>query len=252
MQIKIPLPNERQKEFFKAREKFVLYGGSRGGGKSWAIRWKMLLRRLKYPNSKGLLLRRTFPELYRNHILEIQRELPTDAYKYNDQKHTFTFQNGSVQELGSCQFEGDVYNYQGAEYDDIGIDEASQFTKVQFDNFKTNLRTVRDDLQLQMYLGSNPGNVGHFWLKNLFLHKIYEGGENPTDYRFIPARVYDNTILMKKDPDYVHQLETLPPDLHGVFLEGDWDVFAGQALNEWRREKHLYPTSINIGEMQKA
>ncbi len=126
----------------------------------------------------------------------------------------------------------------GAEYDHIGIDEASRFTKFQFDNFKTNLRSVRDDLKLQMYLGSNPGGVGHGWLKRLFMDKEYEAGEDPKDYKFIPAKVYDNTILMKKQPDYVKELETLPPDLKQAFLEGDWDVFAGQALR-WKRDKHV-------------
>jgi len=238
--MKVPVPplNFRQREFFLSKEKFLLYGGAKGGGKSWAIRWKLLLRCFRFPNSKGLLLRRTYPELYRNHILEIQKELKKDIYKYNDQKHTFTFVNGSILELGSCQYEGDVHNYQGAEYDHIGIDEASQFTKFMFDNFRTNLRSVRDDLKLQMYLASNPGGVGHGWLKRLFMDKEYEEGEDPREYKFVPAKVYDNTILMKKQPEYVRELETLPPDLKRAFLDGDWDVFAGQALR-WKRDKHI-------------
>ncbi|HEC64647.1 MAG TPA: hypothetical protein ENI23_05105 [bacterium] len=202
------------------------------------MRWKLLLRCFRFPNSKGLLLRRTYPELYRNHIQEIQKELKKDIYKYNDQKHIFTFINGSSLECGSCQYEGDVYNYLGAEYDHIGIDEASRFTKFQFNNFKTNLRSVRDDLKLQMYLGSNPGGVGHGWLKRLFMDKEYEEGEDPKEYKFIPAKVYDNTILMQKQPDYVRELETLPPDLKRAFLDGDWNVFAGQALR-WKRDKHI-------------
>ena len=238
MKVTVPPLNFRQREFFLSKEKFLLYGGAKGGGKSWAIRWKLLLRCFRFPNSKGLLLRRTYPELYRNHILEIQKELKKDIYKYNDQKHTFTFVNGSTLELGSCQYEGDVHNYQGAEYDHIGIDEASQFTKFMFDNFRTNLRSVRDDLKLQMYLASNPGGVGHGWLKRLFMDKEYEEGENPEDYKFVPAKVYDNTILMQKQPDYVKELETLPPDLKRAFLDGDWDVFAGQALR-WKRDKHI-------------
>jgi phage terminase large subunit len=243
----LPTLNPRQTEFFKSREKFLFYGGAKGGGKSWSIRNKLVLNCLMYPNLKALLLRRTFPELYRNHILELQRELPKDVFKYNEQKHTFTFGNGSVLEMGSCQYEGDVYNYQGAEYERIGIDEAGQFTQFMFDNFRTNLRTIRSDVKLQMYLGSNPGGVGHGWLKRLFLDKEYEKGEDPNDYKFVPAKVYDNTVLMKNTPEYVKELETLPEDLRRAYLEGDWDVFSGQVFSEWRRDKHVvsgYPFPI--------
>lgn len=237
--LNIPPPNPRQAEFFLSREKFILYGGAKGGGKSWAIRWKQLLRRFNYPNSKGLLLRRTFPELYRNHILEIQRELPKGSFKYNDQKHMFTFPNGSTLELGSVQHQADIFNYQGAEYDDIGIDEAGQFTEQMFQNLKTNLRSVRDDMKLQMYLGSNPGGVGHGWLKRLFMDKNFEHEEDPNQYRYIPAKAYDNLTLMEKQPDYIKELEALPPDLRRAYLEGDWDVFSGQVFSEWRRDKHV-------------
>lgn len=88
------LPNPRQILFFLAKEKFLLYGGSKGGGKSWAIRTKQILRRFKYPKSKGLILRRTYPELLRNHIYKIREEWP--MLQYNDQKHLFTFPNNPI------------------------------------------------------------------------------------------------------------------------------------------------------------
>ena len=154
--------------------------------------------------------------------------------------------------MGSCQYEGDVFNYQGAEYDDLGIDEASQFTEYMFNHFKTNLRTTRTDLKLQMYLGTNPGGVGHAWLKRLFIDKEYSKDENPTDYGFVPAKVYDNPIILKADPQYVHELETLPPDLKRAFLEGDWDVFAGQVFSQWRRDKHVVSKLPILEECDKV
>ena len=252
MQLELPKPNLKQYMFMESRQRYLLYGGAKGGGKSWAIRWKQVLRRLKYPKSRGLLLRRTFPELLRNHIFKLQEELPKDIYKYNEQKHIFTFNNGSVLELGSCQYEGDVFNYQGAEYDDIGIDEASQFSEYMFNHFKTNLRTTRTDLKLQMFLGTNPGGVGHAWLKRLFIDKDYHKKENPDDYGFIPAKVYDNPAILKADPAYIHHLETLPDELRRAFLEGDWDVFAGQVFSQWRREKHITSKMPNLDECDKA
>ena len=240
MDLNIPPPNKRQQEFFKNRSRYILYGGAKGGGKSWAIRTKQVLRRLKYPKSRGLILRRTFPELLRNHIFKLQEELPKGIYKYNEQKHIFTFTNGSVLEMGSCQYEGDIFNYQGAEYDDIGIDEAGQFTEYMFNHFKTNLRTTRTDLRLQMFLGTNPGGVGHAWLRRLFIEKEYFKSEDPKEYAFIPAKVYDNPVILKADPQYVKELETLPEDLRRAFLDGDWTVFAGQVFSQFASNKEHY------------
>ena len=44
----IPKPNEKQMQFFNARQKFIAYGGARGGGKSWAIRVKAILLACHY------------------------------------------------------------------------------------------------------------------------------------------------------------------------------------------------------------
>lgn len=226
-------PNAKQIDFFNHREKFLLYGGAKGGGKSWALRTKQILRRLRYPGSKGLLLRRTFPELSRTHIIKIKEEMPKGSWTYNNGSHIFTFPNGSTLECGSCQYEADVLNYQGAEYDDIGVDEATNFTEYQFNILKSCLRTVRKDLVTQMYLGANPGGVGHGWVKREFIT------QQLPDHHFVPAKVWDNPVLMEADPEYVKTLEKLPPELKRMYLEGDWDIFAGQVFWEWRRDKHV-------------
>jgi phage terminase large subunit len=90
-----------------------------------------------------------------------------------------------------------------------------------------------------MYYTCNPGNVGHGWVKRLFIDRDYKGSERPEDYVFIPARVYDNRVLMETDPDYVRTLENLPDAQRRAFLDGDWDVFAGQYFSEWRRDLHV-------------
>ena len=63
-------PNPRQREFFMAKNRFIAYGGARGGGKSWAVRRKAVLMALRYPGIRMLLLRRTYPELRENHIID--------------------------------------------------------------------------------------------------------------------------------------------------------------------------------------
>lgn len=234
--------SKKQEEFFLAKERYVLYGGAKGGGKSFALRWKSILRRIKYPQSRGLILRRTYPELVRTHIEKIQREIPSHFYKYNQQQHFFTFPNGSILEMGACQYESDVLRYAGSEYDDIAIDEATEFTEYQFNILKTTLRTTRKDLKVRMFLASNPLGVGHGWVKRLFID------QKIPDYRFIPASVYDNPFLMEASPEYVEELKNLPQELKRAYLEGDWNIYAGQVFSEFRHNLHVIdslPISLN-------
>ena len=231
-------PNERQREFFLSRARHTAYGGARGGGKSWAMRRKFVLLALRYPNLNLLLLRRTLPELRENHIVPLQREL-YGAAEYNGTERVFRFPNGSRIKLGYCDSAQDVYQYQGQEYAVVGMEEATHFTEEQMRFLTTCNRTTRKDFSPRMYYTCNPGNVGHAWVKRLFIDRQYNSSENPEDYLFIPARIYDNAALMNADPGYVRQLMALPEDLRRAHLEGDWDVHAGQYFREFSREKHV-------------
>ena len=238
MQIKcVGTPNPRQKEFFAARARFVAYGGARGGGKSWAVRKKAMLLALRYPGIRMLLARRTLGEVWDNHILPLQQELAGIA-RYRDAEKAFLFANGSRLKFGYCDSERDVLQYQGQEYDVIFLDEATQFTEFQFFTLTACLRGTAK-CPRRMYLTCNPGGVGHGWVKRLFIDRDYRPGERAADYRFIPARVYDNAALVENDPGYVQMLENLPEELRRAWLEGDWNAFAGQYFKEWRREIHV-------------
>ena len=231
-------PSERQREFFLSRARHTAYGGARGGGKSWAMRRKFILLALRYPGLNLLLLRRTLPELRENHLIPMQRELYGFAV-YNSAERVFRFPNGSRIKLGYCDTMQDVYQYQGQEYAVIGLEEATHFTEEQMRFLTTCNRTTRKDFSPRMYYTCNPGNVGHAWVKRLFIDRLYAENENPDDYIFIPARIYDNKVLLDADPNYIRQLEALPEELRRAHLDGDWDVHAGQYFREFSRDRHV-------------
>ena len=235
--IQIEQPNTKQAAFFTADSRFIAYGGARGGGKSWAVRRKALLLSLNYPGIKILLLRRTYPELRENHVLPLISELHGLA-DYKDADKSFIFLNGSRIKLGYCDSENDVLQYQGQEYDIIFIDEATQFSEYQFQTLTACLRGA-NAFPKRMYLTCNPGGRGHAWVKRLFIDKAYIGSENPADYTFIPARVYDNPALLEHDKGYVQMLENLPHGLREAWLNGSWDVFAGQYFTMFNRDVHV-------------
>ncbi len=189
----MPAPNPKQRQFMLAKTRFVAYGGARGGGKSWAVRQKAKLLALNYAGIKELILRRTFPELRENHILPLNVDL-TNIAKYKETDKSFTFPNGSRLKFGYCDAESDVLQYQGQEYDVIFLDEATQFTEFQYNALTACLRGA-NGLPKRMYLTCNPGGVGHEWVKRLFIDKKYRPTENPDDYTFIAARVYDNKAV---------------------------------------------------------
>ena len=238
MKLHIPRPNPRQAEFLSATEKYIAFGGARGGGKSWAVRTKAKLLALRYAGIRLLILRRTYQELESNHIRFLRSELHGIA-TYRATDRIFTFPNGSTLEFGYCANDSDLGRYQGAEYDVIFLDECTQLKEQWMRQLAACIRGV-NDFPKRIYYTCNPGGPGHSYIKRLFIDRRFEAGENPADYRFIPARVTDNAALLKAQPDYVNQLEALPKRLRLAWLEGRWDVFQGQVFTEFTDDPAHY------------
>lgn len=232
-------PSPRQQEFFRAEAANVAYGGARGGGKSWAMRRKLVMLAMRYPRLKLLLLRRTLSELRANHILPLQRELEGYA-AWSSTERAFRFPNGSRLVMGYCDNDSDCAQYQGQEYEVIGFEEATNFEPDWLTFIATCLRTTRTDFTPRIYYTCNPGGPGHAYIKRLFIDRAFRDGESPQDYVFIPAKVYDNQVLMQRDPGYLRRLEALPPAKRRAHLEGDWNVYEGQVFAEWRDDPAHY------------
>ncbi len=225
-------PNQKQREFFLSHAAHTAYGGARGGGKSWAMRRKMVMLAMRYEGLRLLLLRRSLSQLRENHLLPLQSELYGYA-EYKKEERTFVFPNGARLTLGYCDCDGDMLQYQGAEYDVIGFEEATHFKEEWMVFISTSLRTTKRNFRPRIYYTCNPGGVGHSYIKRLFIDRVFREGENPEDYAFIAALVYDNRVLMESDPAYVQRLETLPEHKRRAHLHGDWNVYEGQVFEEF-------------------
>ena len=226
-------PSEKQRLFLEARTKHIGFGGARGGGKSWAVRDKAKRLCLRYPGIKLLIVRRTYPELINNHIMPLQASLPAEIACYNKTEKIFRFFNGSTVRFGYCNRDRDLDQYQGAEYDIIFLDEATQLREEWIRKITACLRGA-NGFPKRIYYTCNPGGASHSYFKRLFIDKRYEAGENPEDYTFIQSLVTDNKALMEAQPDYIRQLEALPKKLREAWLCGRWDIFEGQFFEEFR------------------
>ena len=238
MNLVLSPPSEKQTEFLKAGTKYIAFGGARGGGKSWAVRAKAALMAVRYPGIRICIVRRTYPELRANHIV-FMKALCANVAKYTDSVHEMTFANGSVILFKYAQNEKDLDKFQGLEVDVLFLDEATQFTEEQYNMFTACVRGA-NAFPKRIYLTCNPGGVGHAWVKRLFIDKVYQPGEHPEEYTFIRSRVTDNPALMKANPDYLRQLEALPPKLKKAWLEGDWDIFEGQFFEDFTDRPEMY------------
>ena len=210
------------------------YGGARGGGKSWAVRTKAKILAAVYAGIKVLIVRRTFRELLNNHINPLRKELHGLA-KFNKSEKVFTFPNGSTIAFGYCDSDGDLGQYQGAEYDVIFLDEATQLQEAWIKEINACVRGV-NNFPKRTYYTCNPGGASHGYIKRLFIDRRFEEAEKPEDYSFTQALVQDNRALMESQPEYVAQLETLPPKLREAWLYGKWDVYEGQFFEDFRTE----------------
>lgn len=243
------VPTARQKEFFDSRARFTAYGGARGGGKSWALRRKLVGMCLRYPGLSCLLVRRTLPELKTNHVIPFLREYD-GIISYSESEKAILFPNGSRIALGYCAVDRDALRYQGQEYDVIAIDEATQLSEFRFSILKACLRGS-NHFPRRMYLTCNPGGIGHSWVKRLFVDRDFRSGEDPREYKFIPALVYDNPNLTDADPEYVRSLESLPPRLRDAWLYGRWDVFEGQFFPEFDRLRHVCSPTLIPNDLKR-
>src|SRR5229473_3116797 len=237
-------PFERQKQFHLSPAKYRLFGGAAGPGKTKALLWEAFIKATKWAGADTLLLRRTYPELESSLLAYFRRDVPRSWYKrYNESKHLVTWTNGSTTRFGYCRNENDVYQYQGAEFLFIGIDELTHFTMKQWQFLTSRNRCPVPNSFCNMAGATNPGNIGHAWVKALWVDKQAPSGFERSDlyqaqdYEFIRARIDDNPIYAN-DAEYRRTLEALPEHLRRAFLDGDWNVFAGQYFDIFDIGRH--------------
>lgn len=233
---------KKQRLFIDSSESEVLFGGAAGGGKSYGQVVDAMLFAIRYPGSKQLILRRTFGELGKSLIRCALEIYPREIFTFNSSSHVGRFKNGSCIDFGYCAAENDVYQYQSAEYDVIRFDELTHFTEMQYVYLISRVRGA-NDYPKQIKSSTNPGGVGHSWVKERFVDPSPQGvpfvGDDGMSRIFIPSLLSDNTPLMKKDPEYRRRLEALPEREKRALLFGDWDIFEGQYFNEFSRDRHV-------------
>ncbi len=249
-------PTAKQAFFHASTANEVLYGGAAGGGKSKAIVMDALARCLNYPGTHAYMFRRTYTELEDTLIKEANASYPKALAKYNVGRHDMELYNGSVIHFRHCSSPSDMYNYAGAEIHWLYIDELTSFEREIYDFLKTRLRAKKSlGIQPVVRCASNPGNIGHSWVKSMFVdagpymsvvvhreHSQILGREKVFTTQYIPALATDNPHITD---DYIFELERKPKALREALLLGHWDAFEGQVFTEFVDDPAHYDDRLN-------
>lgn len=206
------------------------------------------------PSLQVYIFRRLSDDLAKNHM-EGPTGFPSllsewvDAghVKINYSKNQIEFWNGAKIHLCHCQYEKDVFKYQGAEIHVLMMDELTHFTESIYRFLRGRCRigglSIPDRFKGQfprIVCGSNPGGIGHNWVKKTFIDKSPPMSAVQMDKKdggmvrqFIPARLTDNPTMMANDPDYLDRLMGLGNDaLIKAMVEGDWNIVSGGAFDD--------------------
>jgi hypothetical protein len=211
------------------------YGGARGGGKShWLLAQMGVDDCQRLPGLKCLLLRKQAKSNIENFEDFRRRLFSRLPHEFSAFRGNLTFANESRIVLGHYKTESEIDNYLGLEFDVIGIEEATTLTARKYQDITTCCRTSKPNWRPRIYSTTNPGGVGHAWYRAKFIVPFQEKRE--TETRFIPARVTDNRW---NNSDYVRVLENLSGWQKRAWLDGDWDIAAGQYFSTFRREVNV-------------
>lgn len=248
--------NPKQCEFlhqlFDQHKEYILYGGAAGGGKSYILRWAILLflmlihKMYGIPNVRGGLFCEDYPSLKDRQLSRMKVEFPSFLGRFQD-----TREEGLVWKLRPELGGGFIAprnldkpaKYDSVEFGIIGVDELTKNLIHIFEELNKRLRWpgLPDDFVFPFIAGSNPGGIGHGWVKGFWIDKefpaewvLMKGG-----FCFIQALAQDNQYNPK---DYVQKkLLTLPEQLRRAYAFGDWEAFVGQYFGEWRSNVHICP-----------
>jgi hypothetical protein len=242
------------------------YFGARGGGKSGGARRVMILRRLKYAGTPGIILRRTYDELYKNHLLPLLDEFPALRPWWNNEHKQLVFPNGSRLYFGYAEHLDDVKRYVGSELGDICPEEAGFFTPEELEILRGSRRWSRDPaFTPKMIYPFMPGGPSHHYLKRIFYDKDYQGEERAENFAAIYAFGWDNVEWARKSlavdglterdyyswsdiqrkayfierTDYGRTLASLKDEqLRAAWLDGSMEITEGLVFPELQAEVH--------------
>ena len=245
------VPTPKQRMFHASPANEILYGGAAGGGKTKALVMDAFFRCANNPGTTAVVFRRTYQELKDTDIKEALDSYPEEVCKYIAGNYEFRFVNGSKILFRHCETVSDKNKYRGIEIQFLYFDELTSFEQEIYDFLKTRLRAKKSlGVTPIVRSASNPGDIGHGWVKKMFvdagpygeIQTVKVWSDRLRRYKtirtqYIPALATENPFITD---DYIFELEQKPEALRNALLNGDWNSFEGQVFKEFVNDKDHY------------
>jgi Terminase large subunit, T4likevirus-type, N-terminal len=247
-------PTILQQAFINSPADETLYGGARGGGKTFAVVLDWLIHSDAHGKyARGIVFRRSIVEL--EDFIEAAKDvLGSAGHRWMESKKTFISLKGAKFRCRYLENDDDARLYQGHAYSRVYVEEIGAFpSEAPIRKLLACLRppfAKGPPIRCQLKATANPGGAGQTWVKARYIdpsppmRPFSIAGRKGERWRvFIPAKLADNPYLMENDPTYVDRLADVgSEELVKAWLEGDWDSVVGQYFREFNREKHVIPT----------
>jgi hypothetical protein len=232
-----------QAAFVACPADIVVFGGARGGGKTFASLGEFWVHSEDWgPNARGLMVRKTREDL--KDTIAAGQAMYGKAALWKEKGGYFAFTNGARLYCAYLESDGDAQNYQGWSLTRVYVEELTQYASSS-PVFKL-LATLRSahGVPCQFRATCNPGGPGHHWVKQWVIdlgpYNTFTDPDTGLTRVFIPSRLTDNPKLLENDPGYIAKLKAAgTPQLVRAWLEGDWNVIEGAFFPEFSSDRHI-------------
>lgn len=262
-----------QEAFLACNADIAGYGGAAGSGKTAAL----LMEPLRHSGNGGfgaVIFRRTSEDIRNEGALwDSSYEFYASLGKPREVNLDWTFPSGASIGFKGLQYEKDIYNFQGAQICFMGWDELTHFTRKQFFYMMSRNRStcgVRPYIRFTLnpdpdswvfellapwvdeespHYGAEPGEIRWFINENDELQWVPVGTPDAKSISYFPATIFDNKILLEKDPGYLTNLRVLSFEDQQRLLHGKWNKLEARGAL-WSRS-NIERDRIQLNEAPK-
>jgi len=255
-----PQPGPQEK-FLSTSADIAIYGGAAGGGKTFSVLFEAL-RYVKHKKFRAIGFRRNTEQIRTPGGLwdESVAIYPGAGGKPIESRLSWIFPSGARIKFSHIEYEKDIQSYHGAQIPYIFFDELTQFTEKQFWYLVTRNRSAHG-IPCYVRASCNPDpdsfvrNLIDWWIDKSGIaipersgmirwfirmddkiiwgnskqdlideHWTPENPVQPLSLTFIPAKLDDNQILLKKDPGYKARLMAQSKIDRERLLGANWNI----------------------------